>query len=109
VCFGLAYTMFGNIGSCAAFTLICFIVKLILFYYHERIWHQISFGKQPVESSMTDDERFFQQFNVNIKQAGKTMRRALLTFLAINVGCGLVSVATVTCVILGCLKLFRVI
>ena len=28
--------MFGNIGGCAVFTAVCFIVKLILFYYHER-------------------------------------------------------------------------
>jgi uncharacterized membrane protein len=47
VCFGLAYLMFGNIGGCAVFTAICFIVKLILFYEHERVWHQIPWGKEP--------------------------------------------------------------
>ena len=47
VCFGLAYVMFGNLGGCAVFTAVCFIVKLILFYYHERLWHQIPFGKNP--------------------------------------------------------------
>ena len=46
VCFGLAYATFGNLVGCAAFTGVCFLVKLILFYYHERIWHQIPFGKQ---------------------------------------------------------------
>lgn len=45
VCFGIAYMMFGNIGGCAIFTAICFIVKLILFYGHERIWHQLRWGK----------------------------------------------------------------
>jgi uncharacterized membrane protein len=45
VCFGIAYTTFGNLGGCAVFTLVCFIVKLILFYYHERIWHRIRWGK----------------------------------------------------------------
>jgi uncharacterized membrane protein len=37
--------MFGNIGGCVAFTILAFIVKLILYYWHERIWHQIPFGK----------------------------------------------------------------
>jgi uncharacterized membrane protein len=46
VCFGMAYMMFGNLGGCAIFTLICFVVKLVLFYYHERIWHQIDWGKR---------------------------------------------------------------
>ena len=46
VCGGLAYGWFGDLTSCAVFTLICFVVKLILFYYHERVWHQIPFGKQ---------------------------------------------------------------
>ncbi len=42
----LAYLVFGNFGGCAIFTLVCFVVKLILFYYHERIWHQIPFGRR---------------------------------------------------------------
>jgi uncharacterized membrane protein len=46
VCFGLAYAMFGNFGGCAVFTAICFVVKLILFYEHERIWHQVGWGKR---------------------------------------------------------------
>ena len=46
VCFGFAYAMFGNLGGCAIFTGTCFVVKLILFYYHERVWHQIPWGKQ---------------------------------------------------------------
>jgi uncharacterized membrane protein len=45
--FGIAYLMFGNFGSCAAYTAVCFVVKLLLFYEHERIWHQIPFGKKP--------------------------------------------------------------
>jgi adenylylsulfate kinase len=45
VCFGLAYATFGNLGGCAVFTVVCFVVKLILFYYHERMWHQIRWGK----------------------------------------------------------------
>ncbi len=46
VCFALAYAMFGNLGGCAAFTGICMVVKLVLFYYHERLWHQVSWGKR---------------------------------------------------------------
>ena len=44
-CFALAYATFGDLGGCAMFTAVCFAVKLILFYYHERTWHQIPFGK----------------------------------------------------------------
>ena len=47
VCFGIAYMMFGNVGCCAVFAVICFLVKLVLFYGHERIWHQVSWGKKP--------------------------------------------------------------
>jgi uncharacterized membrane protein len=43
----LAYEWFGDITSCVVFTFACFLVKLVLFYYHERIWHQIPYGKQP--------------------------------------------------------------
>jgi uncharacterized membrane protein len=43
--FGLAYLMFGCIGTCLAFAVVSFVMKLVLFYYHERAWHQIPFGK----------------------------------------------------------------
>lgn len=45
--FVIAYAMFGNINSCLVFTAVCFLVKTAIFYYHERIWHQIPFGKKP--------------------------------------------------------------
>jgi uncharacterized membrane protein len=45
VCFGLAYLTFGNLGGCAVFTGVCFLVKLVLFYWHERVWHQVTWGK----------------------------------------------------------------
>jgi len=37
VCGGLADGWFGDLTSCVAFTGVCFVVKLILFYYHERL------------------------------------------------------------------------
>jgi len=37
--------MFGNVGGCAVFTLICFGLKLLMYYYHERLWHQVTWGK----------------------------------------------------------------
>jgi uncharacterized membrane protein len=46
VCFGLAYWMFGNIGGCAIFTGVCFVIKIGLFFLHDRIWHTISWGKK---------------------------------------------------------------
>lgn len=42
----LAFAVFGHIGACVIFVVICFTVKSILFYLHERIWHQISYGKR---------------------------------------------------------------
>jgi uncharacterized membrane protein len=47
VCFLLAWATFGDFGGCAVFSIICFGVKLVMFYYHERLWHQIPFGRQP--------------------------------------------------------------
>ncbi len=47
-CFGLAWVIFGNIGTCVQFALIAFFMKLGLFYIHERIFHQISWGKRKV-------------------------------------------------------------
>ena len=43
--FGLAWLMFGNLGTCVAFAGTSYVMKLILFYHHERIWHQIPYGK----------------------------------------------------------------
>jgi len=40
----LAYLWFGNFGCCLIFTGVCFIIKLALFYLHERIWHRIEWG-----------------------------------------------------------------
>ena len=47
VCLGLAYLIFGNLGGCLAFTAVCFVVKLVLFFYHEKLWHRIKWGKKP--------------------------------------------------------------
>jgi len=46
VCFVLAYIIFGNIGGCVIFTLVCFFLKLTMFYLHERLWHQCHWGKK---------------------------------------------------------------
>lgn len=43
---GITYMWFGNWGNCLLFTGVCFIVKLTLFYFHERAWHQIPYGKR---------------------------------------------------------------
>ena len=44
---GMAYAMFGDVCGCITFTVICFFVKLTIFYYHERVWSRISWGKKP--------------------------------------------------------------
>ena len=43
----MAYLWFGNFCTCLTFTLICFVVKLILFFFHERAWHQCDWGRKP--------------------------------------------------------------
>jgi hypothetical protein len=48
-------------------------------------------------------------FDREIARAQRTVRHTLITAAVVNCGCLLVSVAGVTCVILGCLKLFGVI
>ena len=46
VTFGIAWLIFGRVAECALFAIICFVVKCVLFYLHERIWHQIPYGKR---------------------------------------------------------------
>jgi uncharacterized membrane protein len=46
VTFGIAWLIFGHIVECVLFAAICFVVKSVLFYSHERVWHQISYGKK---------------------------------------------------------------
>lgn len=55
VTFALAFVMFGHIGECIVFVVACFIVKSVLFYTHERIWHQISYGKRYDETITTQE------------------------------------------------------
>jgi adenylylsulfate kinase len=43
--FGLALAIFGDVTVCTVFFIIGFILKLALFYVHERIWHQVQWGK----------------------------------------------------------------
>lgn len=45
VCFLIAYLIFGKVGDCLIFTVICTLLKLVLFYYHERLWHKSTWGK----------------------------------------------------------------
>jgi uncharacterized membrane protein len=42
---GLAYWMFGNIGTCITFSIIAYFMKLGLFYVHDRCWHKVQWGK----------------------------------------------------------------
>jgi len=46
ITFLLAWCMFGQIVACGVFAVVSFFVKLVFFYSHERIWHQIPFGKR---------------------------------------------------------------
>ncbi len=40
ICLFLAYLMFGNFCSCLIFTIICIVVKVLLFYVHELLWQK---------------------------------------------------------------------
>lgn len=43
--FWLAWIMFGQVNTCILFASISFGMKLVLFYGHERVWHQVKWGK----------------------------------------------------------------
>ena len=43
--FCVAWLMFGNLGTCIVFATTTFLMKLVLFYGHDRLWHQIPYGK----------------------------------------------------------------
>jgi uncharacterized membrane protein len=45
ICLWLAYYIFGNLGNCLIFTLVCILIKLGLFVPHDELWHQIKWGK----------------------------------------------------------------
>jgi uncharacterized membrane protein len=38
VCLGIAYLVWGNIGSCILFTLVCVAIKLAGYCLHEMLW-----------------------------------------------------------------------
>lgn len=46
VLFFLSWMWFGHVGMCASFAAFTFVIKLVLFYAHERVWHQIPYGKR---------------------------------------------------------------
>jgi len=46
--FGLAWLMFGQIQTCILFAAISYVMKLGMFFIHERIWHQVSYGKREI-------------------------------------------------------------
>jgi adenylylsulfate kinase len=46
ITFILALIVFGTIKTCIMFSAINFVVKLVFFYEHERLWHQIRWGKR---------------------------------------------------------------
>jgi hypothetical protein len=46
-CCALAWGWFGDLRMCLAFTGVCFLLKVLLFIPHERVWQHINFGRQP--------------------------------------------------------------
>ncbi len=41
----IAYWYTGSVRTSVELTSICFVIKILLFFVHERIWHQIKWGK----------------------------------------------------------------
>ena len=44
----LAYLFFGDWSTCGMLMVCDFVFKFFLYYYHERFWHQVNWGKQNV-------------------------------------------------------------
>jgi len=55
VTFALAWLVFGRALECAVFVAVCFAIKSVLFYLHERVWHQVSYGKR-YDATITEEE-----------------------------------------------------
>jgi uncharacterized membrane protein len=45
VTWAIAYPFMGSASLSGQFAAFCLVIKLCLFYYHERAWHQVSWGK----------------------------------------------------------------
>ncbi len=45
----ISYFITGSLGMAASIGAIELITKMILFYYHERVWNRISFGRVKVQ------------------------------------------------------------
>ena len=42
---GIAYAVTGDLGAMTVITLLFHGVRLILYYWHERLWERVSWGK----------------------------------------------------------------
>lgn len=42
----ITYVYTGSMQTSIELTSICFAFKIVFFYVHERIWHQVSWGKR---------------------------------------------------------------
>ncbi len=50
----ISYPFTDNICSSIELALWCLIIKIVFYYYHDRLWHQISWGK--VLTKVSNDE-----------------------------------------------------
>ncbi len=46
--FIVSYLITGKIGLAASISVVEVFTKLILYYFHERLWNQMRFGKEKV-------------------------------------------------------------
>lgn len=45
----ITYLYTKSIKTSCELTSICFFIKIFFFFCHERLWHQIPWGKQPIQ------------------------------------------------------------
>jgi len=53
-CLGLAYLFFGHWDDCLVFTVVAFIFKLVLFYWHEKLWEITMFNDYEIPEEWDD-------------------------------------------------------
>ena len=53
--FLLIYIITGNLGLSSAIGLLDLIIKLILYYFHERAWNKVSWGMKTVEPALQEN------------------------------------------------------
>ncbi len=70
----IAYAVTGNLKEMTIITIIFHSIRLVLYYFHERLWEQISWGKikHPLAELPVNKKLTREDFNI-IKEKLKTL------------------------------------